>query len=80
MEARMRPVGLGSALFAIVLTTCVGAVAAELPTLRAAPQKHAKSCRVGGMEGYYINGSTVCVRVSGYVSAGVEMGKGSSSK
>lgn len=76
----MRHLGLGSALLAIVLATCVSAVAAELPTMRATPQKHAKSCRVGGMEGYYINGSSVCVRVSGYVSGGVEMGKGSSSK
>lgn len=76
----MRPAEFAGALAAIVLTTCVSAVAAELPTMRATPQKHAKSCRVGGMEGYYINGSSVCVRVSGYVSGGVEMGKGSSSK
>lgn len=75
----MRQVGLASALLAIVLANCA-AVAAELPTMRAAPQKHAKACRVGGMEGYYVAGSTVCVRVSGYVSAGVEMGKSSSSK
>ena len=75
-EARMRRTEFAGALAAIVLATGVSAAAAELPTMRAPPQKHAKSCRVGGMEGYYINGSSVCVRVSGYVSGGVEMGKG----
>lgn len=68
--------GLASALLAIILAACIGAAAAELPTMRAPPPKHAKSCRVGGMEGYYLAGSSVCVRLSGYVSGGVEMGKG----
>lgn len=71
----MRQAEFAGALAAIVLASDVSA-AAELPTMRAPPQKHAKSCRVGGMEGYYINGSSVCVRVSGYVSGGAEMGKG----
>jgi hypothetical protein len=31
------------------------------------------------MEGYYLAGSNVCVRVSGYVSAGVAAGKSWSS-
>jgi hypothetical protein len=80
MEARMRQVGLAGAVSAIILAACVAAAAAELPTMRAAPQKHAKSCRVGGMEGYYLAGSSVCVRVSGYVTGGVEMGKGWTAK
>jgi len=78
----MRKAGLAGALLAIFFAGCVGvgAVAAELPTLRAPPQKHAKSCRVGGMEGYYLAGSSVCVRISGYVAGGVETGKGWTSK
>ena len=56
------------------------AAAAELPTMRSEPQKHARTCRVGGMEGYYVAGSNVCVKVSGYVSAGMAAGKSLSSK
>jgi len=32
------------------------------------------------MEGYYVAGSSVCLRVSGYVSAGVEVRKSWSPK
>jgi hypothetical protein len=57
------------------VTLAFGAQAAELPTMRASPPKRAKACRVGGMEGYYVAGGSVCVKVSGYVSGGVEIGK-----
>ncbi len=64
---------------AFVFAAGAGAGAAELPTMRSPPPKHARPCRVGGMEGYYLAGSNVCVRVSGYVSAGVAAGKSWSS-
>jgi hypothetical protein len=76
-RGRARNLLAGTAILAAVVAA---ADAAELPTMRSAPPKHAKSCRVGGMEGYYLAGSTVCVRVSGYISGGVETGKGWSSK
>jgi hypothetical protein len=72
---RRRVAARGLLASAIVLTGLM-AGAAELPTMRAAPPKHARSCRVDGMDGYYLAGSAVCVRVSGYISGGVEMGKG----
>jgi hypothetical protein len=72
----MRKARLAGAILAMVWAGCAGATAAELPSMHAPPPKHGKSCRVGGMEGYYLAGSNVCVRMSGYVSAGVEAGKG----
>lgn len=53
--------------------------AAELPTLRSAPPKHARTCNVGGMAGYQVAGSSVCVKISGYVSVGAEAGNTKSS-
>lgn len=53
--------------------------AAELPTLRSAPPRHARACNVGGMAGYLIAGSNVCVKIGGYVSVGVEAGNAKSS-
>jgi uncharacterized membrane protein (UPF0136 family) len=76
----MRSKGTALSLLAGIALVSTAAVAAELPTMRSEPAKRARSCRVGGMEGYYVAGSSVCVKVSGYVSAGVEAGKGSSSK
>jgi hypothetical protein len=55
------------------------APAAELPTLRSAPSKHARTCNVGGMVGYQVAGSSVCVKISGYVSVGAEAGNTKSS-
>jgi porin-like protein len=52
----------------------VAASAAELPTMRAPPPRPARACNVGGMNGYVIPGTSTCVRISGYVSAGVEAG------
>ena len=60
----------------MALAAFATARAAELPTMRAPPPKHAKACRVDGMDGYYLADSRVCVRVSGYISAGVAVGKG----
>ena len=73
---RRRAAARGLLAGVIVLAGLAAPAAAELPTMRAAPPKHARTCRVGGMDGYYLAGSAVCVRVSGYVSGGVEMGKG----
>jgi hypothetical protein len=77
LELYMRPVGL---IFGIsfawlgVVLPIVAAKAAELPTTRSAPQKHAKTCNVDGMAGYSVPGSTFCVRLGGYISGGVAAG------
>ena len=61
-------------LSAMMLSASAGAV--ELPTkLRKqdAPAK-AQSCEIDGHEGVLIAGSNACIRISGYVSAGVTGG------
>jgi hypothetical protein len=45
-----------------------------LPTIKHARPEHYKTCTVGGMTGVLIPGSGLCVKVSGYVSGGVEIG------
>ncbi len=74
----MRAKGVALSLLA-GMTFASAVAAAELPTLRSEPAKQARRCRVGGMEGYYVAGG-VCLKVSGYVSAGVEAGKSWSPK
>jgi hypothetical protein len=63
---------------ALVLALAIAGVtasAAELPNRRAAPiADHAKKCTVGGMEGTQVAGTSVCVKIGGYVSGGVEAG------
>jgi hypothetical protein len=63
-------------VLALALTlTSAHVSSAELPNKRAAPASdHARKCNVGGMEGTMIAGTTVCVKISGYVSGGVEAG------
>jgi hypothetical protein len=65
-----------SVLLATLLTaaTFLGAAAAELPTMRAAPPKNARKCNIAGMEGVQLPGSNVCVKLGGYVSGGVSAG------
>jgi hypothetical protein len=69
-------VGCRSLAFVLALALGGGlATAAELPNKRAAPASdHAKKCSVGGMEGTQLAGTTVCVKIGGYVSGGVEAG------
>lgn len=52
----------------------VVAQAAELPTMKSARTEHVKTCNVGGMAGVVIPGSDTCVKISGYISGGVEAG------
>jgi hypothetical protein len=61
--------GLTAAIFAVG-----GARAAELPTIKSAPPVRLRACSVGGMAGVVIPGSGACVKISGYVSGGVELG------
>jgi hypothetical protein len=67
----MRGVLLGVAAAVAILAA---ARAAELPTIKHARPEHYKTCTVGGMTGVLIPGSGLCVKVSGYVSGGVEIG------
>jgi hypothetical protein len=63
------------ALFLALAVASVSAQAAELPNKRAAPANdHVKKCNVGGMEGTVVAGTTICVKIGGYVSGGVEAG------
>jgi hypothetical protein len=70
-RGRVKSVLLASLLAA---TTFLGAAAAELPTMRAAPSKGARKCNIAGMEGVQLPGSNICVRLGGYVSGGVAAG------
>ena len=47
--------------------------AAELPTKLAKPKQAAKAekCEIDGQPGFRVAGSDMCMRISGYVSAGV---------
>jgi hypothetical protein len=62
--------------FALALVLASAQVsAAELPNRRAAPASdHAKKCQVGGMDGTMVAGTTICVKIGGYVTGGVEAG------
>jgi hypothetical protein len=62
---------LGSAA---ALLLVAAAQAAELPSMKPAPAAPVKKCNVGGMAGVVIPGSGACVKISGYVSGGVEAG------
>ena len=64
----------------VCLTLCAllwacGAGAAELPSrsAKAKPEDKAQTCEIGGAQGLLLANGT-CVRVSGYVSSGVEAG------
>jgi hypothetical protein len=48
--------------------------AAELPTMRAPPPKAAVKCQIGDMKGVMLPGTSVCLKMSGYVSGSVQMG------
>ena len=64
------PPALAAALAAL---GSVSAGAAELPTTkhtREAPPH--QSCTIGGMRGYLIPGTQTCLKISGYISGGVE--------
>ena len=52
-----------------------GARSAELPTMKPKRTESAKACNIGGMAGVVIPGSNTCVRVGGYISAGVAVAK-----
>lgn len=64
----------GISVAGAAILAAVGALAAELPTMKPAPSRPARSCPVGGMAGVIVAGSGLCVRVGGYVSGGVELG------
>jgi hypothetical protein len=60
---------------AIGLTPIGGVEAADLPNKAAAPAAdYVKVCRTGGVAGFVIPGSDTCLRISGYVSAGIAVG------
>lgn len=65
-------VGAVAAIAALIALQAVSA--AELPMRQAKPEPQAKKCRIGGQEGVILPGSTTCIRLSGYVSAGVAFG------
>jgi hypothetical protein len=52
-----------------------GAHAAELPTMKPKHAEKAKTCVIDGMAGVLVPGSAMCVKVGGYISAGVAVGK-----
>src|SRR5271169_3431006 len=56
------------------VSAMASALAADLPTKRAAPAEYAKICNVGGMAGFILPGSDTCFKISGYVTAQVEAG------
>jgi Porin subfamily len=59
--------------FTLVLAAAA-ASAAELPTMKPAPDAPRKSCTVGGMAGFLIPGTGACVKIGGYVAVGAEAG------
>ena len=61
---------------AAALGVAAFAQAAELPNLKAPPPRPARACAIDGMKGFVAAGSETCVRISGYISAGVEAGGG----
>ncbi len=59
-----------SAAFLIGSIGATGALAADLPSRAAAPAESGLAvCNVGGMAGFAIPGSEICLRVGGYASA-----------
>ena len=44
------------------------ASAADLPTRKAAPVEYVKVCNVGGVTGWTLPGSDICVKFSGYIT------------
>ena len=51
------------------------AAAAELPSRKAdAPPPAAKRCEIAGKPGYLLSDGQTCVKLSGYISAGVQAG------
>jgi hypothetical protein len=64
---------LGALLALTITMTSIVAAAAELPTTRSAPPKRAQICHVGGMTGVIAAGG-LCIKVSGSVTAGVDVG------
>ena len=48
--------------------------AAELPTMRAPPPKAAVKCQIGDMKGVMLPGTSICLKLSGYVSGSVQAG------
>jgi len=74
-DLRISGVTTGALLgLAIASAQVAAAQAAELPNMRAAPAAPVKKCNVGGMAGVVVPGSGACVKISGYVSGGVEAG------
>jgi hypothetical protein len=67
----MKRVLFGSAASISVIA---GAQAADLPTKKAAAAQYVRICNVGGMAGFVIPGSDTCLKIGGYVLAGVEAG------
>ena len=64
---------LGSA---VALAVAAGAQAADLPTWKGAPAaEYVKVCKDGDTAGFVILGSDACLRISGYVGAGIAIGK-----
>jgi hypothetical protein len=61
---------------ATALAAFAGAHAADLPNWRGAPAaEYVKVCADGNVSGFVIPGSDTCLRISGYVDAGVSVGK-----
>ena len=61
---------------ATALAAFAGAHAADLPNWRGAPAaEYVKVCADGDVSGFVIPGSDTCLRISGYVDAGVSVGK-----
>jgi hypothetical protein len=48
--------------------------AAELPTMRAPPPKAAVKCQIGDMKGVMLPGTSVCLKMGGYVTGSVQVG------
>jgi Porin subfamily len=59
-----------------VLVVSVGDVrSAELPTMKPKRTQSVRTCNIGGMAGVLIPGSNACLKVGGYISAGIAVGK-----
>ncbi len=73
----MRLSRTGSLLGVVALLSLASASAAELPSrtaAKAAPPAKAQTCDIDGHPGFKLPGSETCMRISGYVSAGVMVG------
>ena len=67
---------LRSIVTATTAMVAVSAFAAELPSKNAksAPPVKSRSCEIDGQPGFELPGSETCIRISGYISAGVTAG------